>query len=61
MKHKWYFLLSSLVFISLLLAACGAPAATETASPVETEAPAVTAAPTEAPTEAVTDAMAAAD
>ena len=51
MKHKWYFLLSSLVSISLLLSACGAPAATEPASPVQTQAPAVTDAPTEIATQ----------
>jgi peptide/nickel transport system substrate-binding protein len=49
MKHKLYFLLSSLVLISLLLAACGAPAATASPSPTETEPPAATEIPTEAP------------
>lgn len=39
MKHKPYLLLSSPVLISLLLAACGAPAATEPTSSTETEAP----------------------
>ena len=52
MKHKWYFLLTSLVSISLLLSACGAPAATEQASPPQTEAPSASEAPTEIPTEA---------
>jgi peptide/nickel transport system substrate-binding protein len=52
MKHKWYFLLTSLVSISLLLSACGAPAATEQASPPQTEAPSATEAPAEIPTEA---------
>jgi peptide/nickel transport system substrate-binding protein len=52
MKHKWYLLLTSLVSISLLLSACGAPAATEQASPPQTEAPSATEAPTEIPTEA---------
>ena len=47
MKHKWYFLLSSLVSISLLLSACGAPVATQPASPAETEPPAATENPAE--------------
>ena len=51
MNHKLYLLLSSLVLVSLLLAACGTPAATQTTAPVQTEPPAVTEAPTEAPTE----------
>ena len=59
MRHKLYFLLSSLVMISLLLAACGTPAATEAVSPAQTEAPAATEAPTEAPTQAATEAPAA--
>jgi peptide/nickel transport system substrate-binding protein len=54
MKNKVYLLLSSLVLFSLLLAACGSSAATETAAPAKTEAPAVTEAPTEVPTEAPT-------
>jgi peptide/nickel transport system substrate-binding protein len=43
MKHKLYFLLSSLIFVSLLLSACGSPAATATQlpAPTETEAPVV--------------------
>lgn len=57
MKHKSYFLLSSLVLISLLLTACGAPAATEPpAAPTETEAPAATEPPTEPATEPPTEA-----
>jgi peptide/nickel transport system substrate-binding protein len=53
MKHKWYFLLSSLVLLSLLLSACGAPAATEPASSAEAEPPAAaTEIPTEVPSEA---------
>ena len=52
MKHKWYFLLSTLALISLLLSACGAPAATQPASSAETELPAVTEIPTEVPSEA---------
>ena len=52
MKHKLYLALSSLVLISLLLTACGAPAATQPPSPTETEPPAATEMPTEAPTEA---------
>jgi peptide/nickel transport system substrate-binding protein len=54
MRNKLYLLLSSLVFISLLLAACGSPAATETTAPTETEAPVATEALTEVPTEAPT-------
>jgi peptide/nickel transport system substrate-binding protein len=56
MKHKSYFLLSGLVFVSLLLAACGSPAATPTAAPAQTEAPVATQAPSEAATEAPTEA-----
>src|SRR4026209_679806 len=43
MKHKLYLLLSSLIFVSLLLSACGSPAATATQppAPTETEAPVV--------------------
>src|SRR3989337_1112463 len=43
MKHKLYLLLSSLIFVSLLLSACGSPAATATQppAPTETEAPIV--------------------
>src|SRR6476646_2902319 len=54
MKNKSYLLLSSLVLISLLLAACGSPAATATTAPVKTQAPVATTAPIEAPTEAPT-------
>jgi peptide/nickel transport system substrate-binding protein len=54
MKNKSYLLLSSLVLISLLLAACGSPAATATAAPAQTQAPVATTAPIEAPTEAPT-------
>jgi peptide/nickel transport system substrate-binding protein len=54
MKHKLYLLLSSLVLFSLLISACGSPAATETAVSVETEAPVATEEPTELPTEAPT-------
>lgn len=56
MKYKLYFLFSSLVLLSLLLAACGAPTAVATSAPVETNAPAVTDPPTQAPTEAATEA-----
>ncbi|HEX6032884.1 MAG TPA: hypothetical protein VFY83_00570, partial [Anaerolineales bacterium] len=59
MTHKTYSLLSSLVLISLLLTACGAPAATEPPSPTETEAPVVTEPPTEVATEPPTEAPAA--
>ena len=52
MKHKLYFLLSNIVLLSLLLAACGAPAATQPAATAETEPPAATEPPTEEPTEA---------
>jgi len=52
MRTKLYYVLSTLILISMLLSACGAPAATETAAPVETEAS--TEVPTEAPTEAPT-------
>src|ERR1044072_902070 len=52
MKHKLYLLLSSLVFLSLFVAACGSPAATTTSAPAQTEAPAVTQVATEVPTEA---------
>jgi peptide/nickel transport system substrate-binding protein len=41
MKHKLYLLLSSLIFVSLLLSACGSPAATQPPAPTETEAPVV--------------------
>src|SRR5688500_18316877 len=54
MKHKLYLLLSSLVLFSLLISACGSPAATETPAPIETEAPVATATPTEVPNEAPT-------
>ncbi|HJR78691.1 MAG TPA: ABC transporter substrate-binding protein [Anaerolineales bacterium] len=60
MKHKLYFLLSSLVLISLLLTACGTSAATEPPSPTETEAPGATDAPTDTPTEVPTEAPTAA-
>jgi len=52
MKHKLCLLLSSLVFVSLFIAACGSPAATQLPSAAQTEAPAATQAATEAPTEA---------
>jgi peptide/nickel transport system substrate-binding protein len=52
MKYKLYLLLSSLVLVSLLLAACGSPAATATSAPAQTEAPLSTQPPTEVPTEA---------
>ena len=54
MKHRLYFVLSSLVLFSLLLSACGSPAATQPPAPAETEAPVATEAPTEVPTEAPT-------
>src|SRR5688500_18652747 len=54
MKNKLYLLLSSLVLFSLLLSACGSPAATESTAPIETEAPVATEAPTEIQTEAPT-------
>jgi sugar lactone lactonase YvrE len=41
MKHRSYYLLSNLIFLNLLLMACGNPAATETILPIGTEAPAV--------------------
>src|SRR5687768_3931521 len=52
MKHKFYFLLTNIVLLSLLLAACGAPAATQPPAPAETEPPAATEPPTEEPTAA---------
>ena len=52
MKPKLYFLLSSIVLLSLLLAACGAPAATQPPAPAETEAPTATEMATEVVTEA---------
>ena len=52
MKHRLYLLLSSIVLLSLLLAACGATAATEPPALAETEAPVSTDPPTEAVTEA---------
>src|SRR5690349_15801157 len=54
MKQKLYLLLSSLVIFSFLLAACAAPAATESPATTETQAPIATDAPTEVPTEAPT-------
>jgi peptide/nickel transport system substrate-binding protein len=54
MRTKLNYLISALILISMLLSACGSPPATETAAPVETEAPVVTEVPTEAPTEAPT-------
>ena len=56
MRTKLNYLISALILISLLLSACGSPPATETAAPIETEAPVVTEAPTEAPTQAPTEA-----
>ena len=55
MRNKLYYLMSTLILISVLLSACG-PATTETATPAETEAPVVTEAPTEVPTEVATEA-----
>ena len=60
MKHKSYFLLSCLILVSLLLAACGSPPATRTAAPAQTGAPVATQAPTKAATEAPTEAPTAA-
>jgi peptide/nickel transport system substrate-binding protein len=57
MRHKLYFVLSSLVLFSLL-AACGAPVTTESPSPAETEPPVATEMPTEVPTEVPTEAPA---
>ncbi len=54
MKNKPYLLLSSLVLISMLLAACGSPARTEPLTLVKTRAPVATEAPTQVPTEAPT-------
>ncbi len=50
MRTKLYYVISTLILVSMLLSACGSPAATQTAAPVETEAPVATEAPTEAPT-----------
>ena len=52
MKHKLYSLLSSIVLLSLLLAACGAPATTQ---PPQTEPPAATEPATEPSTEIPTE------
>lgn len=54
MKSKLYALLSVFVLASVVLAACGSPAATATQAPAPTEPPAATQAPTGAPTEAPT-------
>ncbi len=54
MKSKLYALLSVFVLASIVLAACGSPAATATQAPAPTEPPAATQAPTGAPTEAPT-------
>lgn len=51
MKKKFQFFIVGIVCLSLILAACASPAATETAAPAETDVPLVTEAPTEAPTE----------
>jgi peptide/nickel transport system substrate-binding protein len=51
MRNKLFSLLSALTLMSVLLSACGAPAATQTAAPAETQPPAATAEPTEVPTE----------
>ena len=54
MKSKLYALLSVFVFASVVLAACGSPAATATQAPAPTEPPAATQAPTGAATSAPT-------
>ncbi|HLF73744.1 MAG TPA: ABC transporter substrate-binding protein, partial [Anaerolineales bacterium] len=46
MKHKLYFLLSSLIVAGLLLSACGSPAATQPPAPSATQPPAI---PTDTP------------
>jgi peptide/nickel transport system substrate-binding protein len=56
MRNKLYYLLSTLVVISVLLSACGGTPATETAAPVETDTPIATEPPTEVPTEVPTEA-----
>lgn len=55
MRNQLYYFLSTLFLVSVLLSACS-PAATEPATPVETEAPIATEPPTEVATEVPTEA-----